>query len=528
MRYIVPVVAVLTLASPAAAQSVDATGASQLTEDLKRYLGQTAFEKGIVAVALDGDAYKITFAINALSTILPENAKATLNFDSYEIRVKPRSDGSWDVAGPLLPNGSAAFETPQGPQSMAWTSTDGLFTGVYDPALGSFTTAEGSVSKITSLSTEPLTNSEAAFGAGKFTMSGKPGANGGVDFDTQQSFADFSQTVTITDPSAPMKFTMASPQVKAVSTGSGLRSKPLLDLGAFLVANSDDEAKIKANQAELKDRLLAILPVWNRIDGSYGLTDLNVGTPFGQFTAKDAGVSVAMDGISTNGSLNYGMKFAGLTVPAGLLPEWSAKILPTEIDLNFGGANLDLDTMVRAAIEAFDLNNNPPIPDDVAAKIGMDFLAKEPKFVINQSIVKNAETQFAFSGDAVMRGEKPDVNLTIDATGYDAMVAHVQTAAASDPQAQQAYPALLAGKGFAKTMPDGSLQWVVNIKPDGSILVNGGMIKGPDAVEAPAPIDPNAPPGTLTSPPAAETPAPNPAPAPVDPNAPPGTLTSPQ
>ena len=52
---------------------------------------------------------------------------------------------------------------------------------------------------------------------------------------------------------------------------------------------------------------------------------------------------------------NYGVKIGGLTVPAGVLPAWSATLMPTELDLNLGGANLDLDSLVREAIEAFDL-----------------------------------------------------------------------------------------------------------------------------------------------------------------------------
>ena len=35
--------------------------------------------------------------------------------------------------------------------------------------------------------------------------------------------------------------------------------------------------------------------------------------------------------------------------------------MPTELDLNLGGANLDLDSLVREAIEAFDLTKEPPI-----------------------------------------------------------------------------------------------------------------------------------------------------------------------
>ena len=69
------------------------------------------------------------------------------------------------------------------------------------------------------------------------------------------------------------------------ANGQGYRTRALLDLLAFGVANAD-KAKITANQAELKSRLLAALPVWNRIDGSYRFGDFTTETPVGSFGAK--------------------------------------------------------------------------------------------------------------------------------------------------------------------------------------------------------------------------------------------------
>ena len=504
MRHVLSIVSVLAFATPAMAQTVDDRGAAQLTQDLKRYVGETAFAKGILKVSVEGDAYKIALDLKALGSLLPTEAGAKIDFSPYELKVKPRGDGTWDVAGNVLPNGSAEFNGPQGRQHIAWTVTDGKMTGIYDPVLATFSTAEGTIGGMTMKSGDAKQTTDASFGAGVFTMTGKPGASGGVDVASTQTFANFSETVTINDPELGMNLpiTLKAPKFDVTSNGTGFRSKEMLDLLAFGVANAD-ETKIKTNQAELKTRLLAVLPLWDKIEGVYGVNSLEVSTPMGNFGAGDLAVSFAGDGISKNGSLHYGMKLAGMSMPMGVLPAWSAKVLPTDLDLNFGGANLDLDTLVRKAVDAFDLTKEPPIADAVGAQLGAEFLAKGPKFVIEKSVIKNGETQFTFVGDVVMRGDKPELNATIDAAGYDKMVEHIQAAAASDPQAQQAFPALLAVKGFAKTQSDGTLQWVVNAKPDGSVFINGGMIKGPTpALPEPnaPPADPNAPPGTLTNP----------------------------
>ncbi|TJX20202.1 MAG: hypothetical protein E5W21_34445, partial [Mesorhizobium sp.] len=143
--------------------------------------------------------------------------------------------------------------------------------------------------------------------------------------------------------------TVKSPELSVEASGKGVQTKPLLDLLAFAVAN-EDEKTLKANQAQLKSLLLAALPVWERIDGTYGFKDFAVDSPIGTFGATQLGVAFGSDGVAQNGKISYGIKASGLTVPQQLLPSWSVALLPTDIDLNFGGASIDLDSMAKKAI----------------------------------------------------------------------------------------------------------------------------------------------------------------------------------
>ncbi|TIT99848.1 MAG: hypothetical protein E5W39_17500, partial [Mesorhizobium sp.] len=121
-----------------------------------------------------------------------------------------------------------------------------------------------------------------------------------------QTIADFAETLDFDDPKSGLKFplTIKSPELSVNATGKGMRTKPFLDLLAFAVAN-EDEAKLKANQAQLKSLLLAALPLWERIDGSYGLKDVSVESPVGHFGAAELGTSFGSDGIAQNGAINY-------------------------------------------------------------------------------------------------------------------------------------------------------------------------------------------------------------------------------
>ncbi|MGE3363334.1 MAG: hypothetical protein AB7I34_07745 [Rhizobiaceae bacterium] len=508
MRYVALLSSVLAFASPALAQAVDQAGAAQLQDSLSRYVGKTAFEKGVLKIAVDGDAYRLAFDFNALLPLLPNPNGETATVGPYSLKLKPRVDGSWDVAGDLFPSFKVESKGAEGPQQVQLAISDGKFQGVFDPNLASFSTAAASYSGLTMVQTDAETRTDVKTGAGTFNMTGAPAAGGGVDITSNQSITDFEETVNFTKPDAQLPFPIIikSPKMGVDSNGKGIRSRELLDLLAFFVTNAE-ESSIKAKQAELKSLLLAALPVWDHVDGAYSFVDFTLPSPFGEFSASQLGVVFDSDGIEQDGKLNYGFKLAGLKVPsqaAQFAPTWTVSLLPTDLEINLGGANLNLDGPARKAIEAMDLMKEPPLPDSVSSQIEADFKANLPKFIIGRSFIKNADTEISTSGEVTFPGgnpEKPDVNMTVEATGYDKMVKVIQDASATDPQAQQAFPVLLAVKGFAKTLPEGKLQWVVNVKPDGSVIVNGGMVKGPDAPEPiPQPTDPNAPPGTLTNP----------------------------
>ncbi|MER8505594.1 hypothetical protein [Mesorhizobium sp. M0199] len=157
-------------------------------------------------------------------------------------------------------------------------------------------------------------------------------------------------------------------------------------------------------------------------------------------------------------------------------------MLPTDIDLNFGGANIDLDSMAKKTIETLDFSKDPPLPADFGNQISADFLAKTPKAILGHSTIKNGNIEIAMEGEMTFPGKKPRADVTIDITGYDKIVETLQTAAKTDPQAAQYFTGALAIKGFGKTLPDGRLEWVINTKADGSVTVNGAMLKPADPV----------------------------------------------
>ncbi|TPI67664.1 DUF2125 domain-containing protein [Mesorhizobium sp. B3-1-3] len=485
MKRILPLAFALALSAPAFAQTVDNQGAKELSDNLARYFGKQAFDKGVVKVSVEGDAYKIAFDVKSLVNALPEQKLLKFDMAPYALTVKPRSDGYWDVSSNFSQGASLEFDGPEGRQSMEFTIKDGKLTSVYDPALAAFTNATSSLAGMTMTSREAKQQADVSTGAGTATVTATKSANGGVDFTATQKVSDFVEKIKIDDPNSGMNFplTLKTPELSVDAKGKGVRTKPLLDLLAFAVAN-EDEAKLKANQAELKSLMLAALPIWERVDGNYGFKDFEVESPVGKFGAAQFSTAFGMDGVSQNGKVDYTIKASGLTIPHQTLPEWTVPLLPTDIDLNFGGANIDLDTMARKTIEAFDLNKNPPLPDEFGKALVNDFKAKKPKVVFKHSTVKNGDIEVAMEGEVFFPdSKKPDGSVTIDIGGYEKIVDALKEAAKSDEQMAQAFPFALAVKGFGKTLPDGRLEWVIDTKADGSVKVNGAMLKGPDAAQ---------------------------------------------
>ena len=486
MRRILPILTVVAFSSPAFAQTVDAQGAAQLGETLSRYVGKTAFDKGIVKVAPDGDAYKIDFDFNHIASLFPPQGIVKYEVAPYGLRAKPLADGTWQIDGALFPDGWVEINEPPVKQRFQWTVSDGKWSGIFDPEIRAVTSATGSHSGIKVITADPVSTGETSYGSGSITTTAAKAANGGLDVSVNQTMADYADSRTILDPNTNTNFpmTMKASSVSMVSSGTGYRWGSLLDILAFAVANND-EAKVKANQAELKSLILAALPLWEHVDGTYGFSDLSVTTPVGIFRTGKAGVSVAMDGIRQDGTLSYDIKLSKMEVASLFLPAWAPALIPTEIDLNFSGTNLDLDVPARKLIDAMDLNQDPPVLESVGQEIAAAFMADPPKIVLAKSTIGNADTQFAVEGEMMFPDGKPVMNATIEAAGFDKAMATLQAAAPTDQQVAEMLPALAMVKGFGKALPDGRLQWAVNVRADGSAFVNGTMIKPADPVPAP-------------------------------------------
>ncbi len=481
MRRLLAVASLAVFASPAFALTVDSAGAARLADGLARYVSKAAFDTGILKVSVAGDAYRLDVDFKTLAGLFDVPDTVAFAISSYGLKLRPQANGTWQVQGALFPDGWVQADIDQAKQRVEWSITDGKMSGTFDPELAVFSSATGTHGGIRLNMTGDTGSGETSYGPGSFTMTATKSANGGVDFAAKQVMASYADTRTITEPGSNVSFPIAikAASVALDSSGTGAKPRPMLDLLAFVVANPEPE-KIKAKQEELKRLLLAALPLWDRMNGSYSLADLSVTSPVGIFRAAEIGAKMDMDGVRQDGAINYGVRLSKMEVASIFLPAWARGLLPTDAEINLGGRNIDLDAPARTMIAELDLTKEPPVPQSVSDAIMAGFQADPPTLVLSRSTLRNAETEFVAEGEMRFPGGKPSMQATIEAKGFDSIVSKIQGAAESDQQVAEILPVVLMAKGFGKTLPDGRLQWVVDVADDGSVRVNGVMLKQPD------------------------------------------------
>lgn len=503
MRRLLLISCAMAATTPALAQTIDTKGAKELAETLSKYVGKTAIEKKIIDVRPEGDGYRVTFSSGKLLESLPKQEYFKGDFGEYSLLTKPLVDGTWNVASTIMPSGSVEMTTPNGPESVQWSVDNASMNGIFDPKIGAFSNASFSYGSFKMKSTSPTQDMEASANSAKDEMIASAAA-GGVDFSNVQSASDFRETMIIktpppaddaaTDggiatvpaaPADPLKVVVRGGELGVYAEGKGFRNLQLLDLWAFFIAHSDQKSLKDSEQAELKSKLLAALPLWDKLSGAYRFADLDVETPLGLFAAKSISQELKFDGISTSGEYHYALRTNGLKYPSLPIPEWSVQFLPTDVELALGTTGIDLDTVTRAAIADMDLNRDKAFSEEFEASTAAAFMMNPPKVVIDKSLIRTADAELTVEGEVSFTAMKPESRTTWEMTGFDAALDRLTKASEQEPEIKNYIVFIKLAKDFGTQLPNGHIQWIVDQKADGSVNINGNPVKGPDPVVEP-------------------------------------------
>lgn len=480
-RYFLTSVAYATLVSGAIAAPATQEGAERLTATFQTYLGQTP---GVVRVVPAGDLYRLTLNFEPLAQMVAVSG-ATVEISPLNYELTDNGDGTWGVSE----NQSFALSVTL-PGFIDYRLSLGALSseGTWDESLSYMSTATGEMRdlEISSSVTGPdgaPQNSETAFATGRYQYSGAAAAGGGVNLDASYEFGGYSQAMAIPmSPGAPpMDVAITAETYSGTSTGAGFQLSQLLDLYAWFVAHPSPDL-IAGGQDELRGLLTAALPMFDRIDGNFDLTGLQVTTPVGPFSAETMNIVVDANGILPEGRLREGISVTGLSVPQGIVPPWAVELIPTEATVDFDLNGFDLATPAATLIAAFDLTKPAPI-DPAMNMTLLGQLLPQGSFNVGLAPVSLSNGLYDVSLEGVVTIDPnappnvpPTGKGTITATGLD-KVQQVLTQAPPEVSGQVLMPLGMA-MGLAQPGADGAMVWEIDATKPGSLVINGMDLLG--------------------------------------------------
>lgn len=457
------------------------------------YIGS---EPGVVTVTADGEGYDITLdAMPYVKKITQDGFTAKV--DAYHFKAVPQGNSLWTVTSSAPYSASASAP---GIFSFVMESPKVEWSGTYNDALFTFMERNYSISKLsisqnqtdpsTKIATTAATVIDSITGKGTSTDVG----NGLVD---SGGTLEFSGLVSSTNMKMPPEMVQAgvaninytANMSKGVYTTNvkGLASKPLMEVAAFFVSHPTKELVIK-DQAILKEKLLAALPILASIQSDGTFENLNVDTGYGKFAMTGGGSNIGMSGAVKDGHFAEGFELNGLKLPEGLpLPPWSKGLIPTKFKLGFDVSGFDMEAPARKFITEMDVSKAQPVPPGSEAAY---LAAFAPTNGVKLTIPGGEITADLFSltyegtSDISFAG-LPKIDAKFRMTGMDKVIAQLQQAA-TDQTAQQGMAMLFAAKGIGKADGD-TITWDVTMSPEGKLLVNGTDLSSMMGAIAPPP-----------------------------------------
>ena len=460
--------------------------AAKLQAFFAAYLGKQA----PVTVNPADPGFWVAFDLAAL-TAPTKTAGFAFDPATLKSRVIEQNDGAWRVEFSSFPTLVAHIHAQDGGQPLDGTETiavDGAKSqGLIDPAIGFWRTMSGEADSAKIEAKFPGIDETVDVGSVKVSGTAKAGADGAVSALMTQTAASANLKFDI-DPKAiktakatadapaaadaqPYSVNVKTDQVSADVKLEGLKTRPLLDLWAFLVANPS-RPELAANEATFKSLLTAALANQTTAEETASLEKIAAEIPQGQVTIDSAKFG-ANGAIGPTAAFGERFEANGLTLPPNLIPAPFAGFAPTSFAIGFRASGFDVAAASAEAIADLHLaGDGPAITPEDAAKARAKLIGPDGIVIdIEPSHIAAPLLDISFDGRIVYKGAKPTGKLTVHMRNFDKTQAALKTLG---PEVEKKIaPALAMAKGLAKTDGDGSLTWVGEIGADGVMKVNG-------------------------------------------------------
>jgi hypothetical protein len=476
-------------ASSASAFAKDLPPSPGSAQKLQAFFAAYIGKQAPVTITPADPGFMVAFDLAALTELFKT---AGLAFDPATLKyhIVEQDDGAWRVEFANFPTMVARFHMREGGQTIDGAETfaaDG-FKGqaLIDPAIGFWRSVAGEAGSLSVEAKLPGANETFQFGGLKINGTSQAGGDGAVSATLSQTAANAMFKIDI-DPSAiktakpsgdasaadaqPYSVTATTNQLSADVKLDGLKTHPLLDLWAFLVAHPT-RPELAANEAAFKSLVAAALASQARIEETASVDKIATQIPQGQVTIDSAKFG-ASGALAPTGAFGEHFEANGLTLPADLIPAPFGGFAPTAFAIGFRASGFDVASASTEMVADLHLaGDGPAISPDDSAKIRAKLIGPDGVVIdIEPSHILAPLFDVSFEGRIVYKGAKPTGKLTVHMRNFDKTQAALKTLG---PEVEKkAAPMLAMAKGLAKTDGDGSLTWVGEIGADGVMKVNG-------------------------------------------------------
>jgi hypothetical protein len=476
-RHLCPTLFILLASTTTSWAAATAEQAADILKSFQTYMGT---EADVVTVTPDGEGYEITLdPAPYLKKITTPGFTSAV--DPYSFKVTPKGDGQWSVTtdGPY----KATASVP-GTMSFDLSIANMEMEGTYDESLFAFTDSTSTMTKLTLAQTnsDPTTNLSTSTSTVvdliSSTSTGTEGEAGTVDSESE---VQITGVVTSTKAEVPPEMAGMSPFLNYsanlakgsyTSNFKGLAARPIMELIAWGFEHPTKELALK-DQAQLKEKLLAALPLFASLESSGTFEDIKIDSDRIPITIATAGSYVKMNGAVKTGKAGEGINITGFKMPDNLLPPWTKGLVPSTVKFGFEVNDFDAETPVRKFITEMDVSATDPVPPGSEAAYMAAFAPKNSiQLELPSGEISSDLYSLTFESTSTINfAGLPTVSAKIHMKGMEAVIAQLQQAA-TEPMAQQGMAMLFAAKGVSKPEGEGVV-WDISVSPDGKALVNG-------------------------------------------------------
>ena len=469
----------LGLHGHAFAVEVNEQGARTLKSDLARMLSDDLVKSGFVTVKPAKDVYEVTFDLAKFLDKISSSDFSINGLKPLTMLVTPLANNLWNIAGNADVNLSSQSRLGHGPITTTDYAVDALvYSGVFDPAISYMRSADLSAKQMRLTSVTGPERLEASAAGMSYKLAAIDSATAGrVDFHANGSLPSFEEKIT--SPSAPdMAIRADSLDFNASATEVPIRQ--VRDLVRFVF----EHIKAKTLSRKGSDRFETLarnaLPVFATFQENVAATNLSVATENGQGQVRKLDYSLKTNGVVNAARIDFGLNAEDISLNSALVPDTFAPLVPQAASLQVDVPNMNFADAMDVMLHA-DFSRSPPLTKEQSDRLG-SLIFPEDKLVVElgklqaKSPVYDIDVSGKMTADIRRRG-----NYTLQATilvgDYDKAIAFIQDAAKTNPKLTQVSFGMLMAKGFAKTDPDGRQRWEVAVGGDGTVTVNGQVMK---------------------------------------------------